>query len=151
MTTINDKTEAAIRTLIISVLDRDLGTDAKTALYLLRSEFLTNNKLEVTDKISEIDFDIALADWLKKAQAIVDVGYADSPNTNPVLSISRGRRYAKIVRKDECGGHSVHCFIDTRNGDVLKAASWKAPAKGARGNIYTDAMGVTAHGGVYNR
>lgn len=41
-----------------------------------------------------------------------------------------GSRYIKIIRDG-----SAHCFVDRTNGDVLKAASWNAPAKHARGNI----------------
>jgi hypothetical protein len=32
----------------------------------------------------------------------------------------------------------VYCFVDKSNGDILRAATWKAPAKIARGNIYQD-------------
>lgn len=47
-----------------------------------------------------------------------------------------GTKYAKIIsgRADSIGG-SAYCFIDLSNGDILKAASWKAPAAHARGNI----------------
>lgn len=48
-----------------------------------------------------------------------------------------GKRYAKVIR-----GGSVHCFVDRENGDVLKAASWNAPAKHARGNIYDAKNGL---------
>ena len=50
------------------------------------------------------------------------------------LLIDPGSRYVKIIRESH-GSHSVHGFIDTTNGDILKAATWKAPAKHARGNI----------------
>lgn len=33
---------------------------------------------------------------------------------------------------------SVAAFIDN-DGNILKPASWKAPAKGIRGNIFNDA------------
>ena len=48
-----------------------------------------------------------------------------------------GRKYAKIVTGNTRGGRgmSVFCFVDRTNGDILKAASWKAPAKHARGNV----------------
>jgi len=95
-------------------------------------------------------FEKALAVWLTKAQAIVDKGHERYPNqTRPVLSLEPGRRYVKVVRKEGGPGGSVHCFIDTTNGDVLKAAGWKKPAKGARGNIFTDALGVSEYGGLY--
>jgi hypothetical protein len=62
-----------------------------------------------------------------------------------------GRRYAKVVVTDE-GNRSVYCFVDTTTGDILKAANWKAPAKGVRGSIYAEdhgASAVTAYGAVY--
>jgi hypothetical protein len=46
----------------------------------------------------------------------------------------------------------VHSFVDKSNGDVLKAASWKAPAKHARGNIYAADFGksaISAYGANY--
>ncbi len=50
----------------------------------------------------------------------------------------KGRKYAKIVRRENCGnGCSVVCFIEKSTGLIWKAASWKAPAKNFhRGSIY---------------
>ena len=48
--------------------------------------------------------------------------------------IESGRKYHKIVMEDECQ-RSVHAFVDKKSGDVYKAASWKAPAKGVRYNL----------------
>ena len=53
------------------------------------------------------------------------------------FTFNTGKRYMKVV----CGG-SVHCFVDRQNGDVLKAASWNAPAKHARGNIFDEKNGL---------
>lgn len=143
MKTINDKTAAAIRTLAICISDRDLGSDAKAALEVVRAEFLADELAE-----PKSDFAAALAIWIEKAQAIVDEGYQGCPNLHPKLEVMKGRRYLRIVRADE-GQRSAYCFIDTRNGDVLKPAGWKGPAKHARGNIYTDRVGVSAHGALY--
>jgi hypothetical protein len=66
---------------------------------------------------------------------------------DPSMSIEKGSRYARIVRTD--GQRSVvHCFVDLTNGDVLKAASWKAPAKHARANL-NDADGGASRLGPY--
>lgn len=53
-----------------------------------------------------------------------------------------GPKFARIVAqcplKDERGRNyhaSAYCFIDLSNGDILKPAGWKGPAKHARGNI----------------
>ena len=52
-------------------------------------------------------------------------------NHKDEFSYKVNKRYTKIIR-----GGSVHCFVDNTNGNVLKAASWNAPAKHARGNIF---------------
>lgn len=47
-----------------------------------------------------------------------------------------GAKFTRIIGR--LGGQdSVHSFIENATGDVLKAATYKAPAKGARGNIAT--------------
>ena len=59
------------------------------------------------------------------------------------LGFSEGQKYIKVT-KDDNG--SVHSFIVNtdkdkkfKKGDILKAASWKAPARNfARGNVLTD-------------
>lgn len=48
--------------------------------------------------------------------------------------LETGRKYYKLVHKDS-NQRSVHCFIDKTTGDVLKSASWNAPAKGVRFNL----------------
>lgn len=46
-----------------------------------------------------------------------------------------GQKYIKIVCSDN-NQRRVHSFIDKKTGDILMAASWKAPApKHPRGNI----------------
>ena len=53
-----------------------------------------------------------------------------------VYRVKQGKRWTKILyctNGSESG--SVHSFIDT-NGDVYKPASWQAPAKHVRGNIF---------------
>ena len=52
----------------------------------------------------------------------------------PHFSVNFGKKYGKIIR-ESYGSKSVHCFVDLSNGDLYMAASWKAPAKGVRGNI----------------
>lgn len=49
------------------------------------------------------------------------------------LTVQFGKRYAKIV--SNAYGTSVYCFVEIETGNILKAESWKAPAKHARGNI----------------
>lgn len=98
-------------------------------------------------------FDAALAAFVAAAQAIVDAYFARNfPNQGAVLSIDpNGKRYRRIVRASTGlgeGARSVHCFVDSTNGDVLYPAGWKGPAKHARGNIYAanPVSGMGPHG-----
>lgn len=62
--------------------------------------------------------------------------YPDTKANHYTLKLKIGMKFAKLVRVrgiEESG--SVYAFIDLTNGDILKPASWKAPAKHARGNI----------------
>lgn len=102
------------------------------------------------------DFAPALSAFVALAQAKIDAGFAGLASYHPTLSIDpRGRRYARIVRTDgNKGSRSVHCFVDRTNGNVLKAAGWKGPAKHARGNIFNadgGSSGVSQYGGTYLR
>ena len=47
--------------------------------------------------------------------------------------LESGRKYHKIVMVNN--QRSVHAFIDKKTGEVYKAASFKAPAKGVRYNL----------------
>ena len=96
------------------------------------------------------DFNQALELFVNGAQAIIDKDYNSNDMFNRKLSIDpKGRKYKRIVVKDHDSdgkelnfSGSVFCFINSENGDVLKAAGWSAPAKGARSNIYNDVNGV---------
>ena len=61
-------------------------------------------------------------------------GYKFEPD---FIGCEVGKRYVKVV-KITYGGEgqkSVVCFIEKATGNILKAASWNAPAKGVRGNV----------------
>ena len=79
--------------------------------------------------------------FLAECQSIVDE-HMRNYGWECVLSIAKGRRYDKIVKADmhrpENPSHSVYGFIDKTNGNILKAESWRKPAKHSRGNIYED-------------
>ncbi len=97
------------------------------------------------------DFDIALMEFLDAIQ--------EGFNTVPVLESrieikSQGAKNTRLVQRRTApfiAGDSVYCFVEKETGNILKAASYKAAAKGARGNIfdpesYKDAR-IDPHGG----
>lgn len=57
--------------------------------------------------------------------------------------VQKGRKYIKITSGNDGKGTSVVAFVDATTGDIYKPAGWKAPAKGARGNI-NDNLGAKA-------
>lgn len=66
------------------------------------------------------------------------------------VAFERGRVNARIVCGPE-GQRSVFCFVRLADGAILKAAGYKAPAKGVRGNIANGAADVGPHGAAYLR
>lgn len=111
------------------------------------------------------EFEAKLAAFLRNAQALIDIDNArtfkesraktgDPTFGGARLTIERGPRYIRVVKSDVNGAsRSAYVFIDAANGDIFKSASWKGPAKHARGNIF-DANpldAITEHGGRYMR
>jgi len=84
-------------------------------------------------------FETALSSFIAGCQKLVDDANLAFPTK---IEIGGGRKYIRLVRKDK-GQTSAYCFVDTTNGNVLKPAGWKAPAKHARGNIFAADNGLT--------
>lgn len=102
------------------------------------------------------DFETSLAAFLTDCQNKINQHFKDKyPNlTAPYLTILPGRKFIKIINNDAPGSsRSVWAFINKENGDILKPASWVAPAKHARGNIYNPETWttVTVYGPMYLR
>ena len=60
--------------------------------------------------------------------------------SNTQFVIENGRRYDKIVEVEDPRhptNRRVHSFIERETGNILMPATYKAPAKHARGNIFT--------------
>lgn len=83
---------------------------------------------------------------LEKRRA-ANVAHKFHPEAETVTSM-RGPKFARIVLEGR-SYRSVFCFVDLQNGNILKAAGWKAPAKHARGNIANGVSDVTECGAVY--
>ena len=91
-------------------------------------------------------FDVALELFVKGCSKISnDHRERHYPNNSPIyFETMHGKKYIRVVRADP--HKSVHCFVEISSGDVLKAASWKAPAKHARGNIHDEHGGLGSMG-----
>ncbi len=102
-----------------------------------------------------MEFQEALQGWLARSQEIVTKKHAENRWSEiPTLKAQEGgRKYVRIIscQKGEESGYAF-AFIERATGHVLKAASWKTPAKHARGIIYeVGREGVTAYGAEHLR
>jgi hypothetical protein len=72
------------------------------------------------------------------------IEYRTSPPLRPTpITIKSGRKFIKIIRDTSVWGFvaksdGMHKGVPMKMGDVLKAASYNAPAKHTRGNIFDD-------------
>ena len=62
-------------------------------------------------------------------------------NKDMLLSLVAGRKFVKVVQDNSVWGFIAkkdgeHKGLPMKKGDVFKAASWRAPAKHTRGNIF---------------
>jgi len=110
---------------------------------LIHSRFLLSYPMDITKQIET--FCASLQNMLEKHH---NKSFPTLPA--PRVEISMGKRFARIIKKDGSNA-SAYGFIDLSNGDLLKAASWKAPAMHARGNIFNqDALsGCGPYGMAY--
>jgi len=71
---------------------------------------------------------------------------------NESISYSVGQKYIKIVKGGSVWGFVVNTDKDKkfRKGDILKAASWAAPARNAaRGNVLDGGYSIACTGPHY--
>ena len=78
---------------------------------------------------------------LSDSQKDIRLKMIDDFNKN--LDVKSGRKFDKITSNGSVWGFvakddGVHKGIPHKMGDVFKAAGWRAPAKWARGSIFSD-------------
>ena len=78
---------------------------------------------------------------LDEPQKSIRLKMIDEFNRN--LDVKSGRKFDKITSNGSVWGFiakddGVHKGIPHKMGDVFKAAGWRAPAKWARGSIFSD-------------
>ena len=103
--------------------------------------------------------DVRLAGFMDAAQKVVDDFYTN-PNRYggaiepPKLEATRGPKWTRIAAHRSNGDVSAWAFVNNETGAIHKPASWKRPAKHARGHIGDSDFGahcLTAYGPFYLR
>ena len=78
--------------------------------------------------------DVIMADYAKFLKEI------DGSVDKFGVEFEIGKKYVKVVTISGGGSRSVHCFVEKENGNIWRAASWKAPARNfIRGNVFDQA------------
>ena len=84
--------------------------------------------------------------------------YARTSEDHQYVVADTGRKFLRIASTDPDGNmRSVYCFIalvdgNTKSmgsysaGDIMKPATWKAPAKHSRGSVFADDFGLSCVG-----
>ena len=91
--------------------------------------------------------------WMTtEAQEVINKNYSNSSLDAPQLTVSFGRKYAKILTNTSVWGF-VALTQDINKaqqpGDLLMAAGWRAPAKHSRGNILDGTAAYNWSGPAY--
>lgn len=100
-----------------------------------------------------------LQKFLDGLTEIVNDGNEEGSITMKKVDVIEGQKFIKVVTayENDDQHRSVYAFIakyegftkalgEYKQGDVLKPASWKTPAKHARGNIFDDDNGLGSAG-----
>jgi len=66
----------------------------------------------------------------KLAEYVKNDYHSRGYNSEYNVTVKKGRKYFKIITDN-----SVHCFVDVKNGNVYKPASWNKPAAIVRYNL----------------
>jgi hypothetical protein len=93
--------------------------------------------MSVSDKLATALIglkDVIVADY---ARFLKDLDY---PEDKFGVEFDEGKKYVKVVSISGGGSRSVFCFVEKENGNIWRAASWKAPARNfVRGNVFDQA------------
>ena len=100
-------------------------------------------KTEKTTTKNGLSFDDAMDNLLVKIQEAYD-GWGRN-NKKLDLSLKPGRKFIKVVEGNRVWGFvakvdGTHKGLPMLKGDILKAATWRAPAKHSRGSIFDSEM-----------
>lgn len=107
------------------------------------------------------EFIEALENFRNRTEQVIRAHFDRNDFTFAIPNVEitgKGRKYVKLIRTEsdpktgEVRGQTfVHSFVEIATGHIFKPASFKAPAKHARGSIYADdpASCLTDSGSVH--
>lgn len=105
---------------------------------------------------TQSSFQTALSTFIARWQGMMNDYYRMNYSTLPIptIAVMKGRKFARIVRQEGSGSQSSIGFVAlvdgavegvaVKQGDILRSASWNAPAKHTRGSIFAPDGGMNA-------
>ena len=95
------------------------------------TDYVAQKDAQNTIQLNVTKYGLMLCDALQQSHQ------RQYPNSgrNYSYALISGRKYHKVMQCVDGQTESVHAFIDKKTGEVYKAASIKAPAKGVRFNL----------------
>jgi len=94
------------------------------------TDYVAQQDARNTIQLNVTKYSLMLCDALQQSHQ------RSHPNgRNYSYALISGRKYHKVMQCVDGQTESVHAFIDRKTGEVYKAASYKAPAKGVRFNL----------------
>ena len=103
-------------------------------------------KTQTTNSKNGLSFNEALDNLLLQIQVNYDNWGGNGGNGKTLnLSLKPGRKFIKVVEGTRVWGfvakvNGTHKGVPMLKGDILKAATWRAPAKHSRGSIFDKDM-----------
>ena len=115
------------------------------------SNFPEINRKVISMSESNDNFEAKLQSWLAACQVLVNEYYANHyiNLTSPTLALHR--RGSKFLRVDsDTSSYAFIALVDSeskalgkvKQGDVMRSATYKTPAKHARGSVFDDQNGM---------
>ena len=112
----------------------------------IKPNISNTTKTEKTTTKNGLSFDEAMDTLLVKIQEDYNKwGSRANIDKKMDLSLKPGRKFIKVVHNNSVWGFvakvdGVHKGVPMLKGDILKAATWCAPAKHSRGSIFDSEM-----------
>ena len=112
----------------------------------IKPNLSNTTKTEKTMTKNGLSFDDAMDNLLVKIQEDYNKwGSRSGINKKMDLSLKPGRKFIKVVHNNSVWGFvakvdGTHKGLPMLKGDILKAATWRAPAKHSRGSIFDSEM-----------
>jgi len=115
-----------------------MGEDGEMRVFLNLPKVKRQKRENIT---GDLKFVTRLNEFVAAVQKMQNDHFAEkfACLTPPTMTVMNGIKNVRIVSVGE-HQRTVYAFIEKETGNILKPASWNAPAKHARGNIYNENM-----------